>query len=75
MIKVIAFDLVGVLVNERDIELTNEEEKLERMFGDNLDDSNYLEEARKLLSNNSDIIKITEEVMYKLKIKNKLSRC
>ena len=27
MIKVIAFDLVGVLVNERDIVLSNEEEK------------------------------------------------
>lgn len=72
MIKVIAFDLVGVLVNEKDIELTNEEEKLERMFGDNLNDSDYLEEARKLLPNNSDIIKITEEVMYKLyKIRDK----
>ena len=33
MIKVIAFDLVGVLVNERDIVLSNEEEKLERLLG------------------------------------------
>ena len=38
MIKVIAFDLVGVLVNERDIVLSDEEEKLERLFGPNLSD-------------------------------------
>ena len=30
MIKVIAFDFVGVLVTEKDIELTHEEDKLER---------------------------------------------
>ena len=41
MIKVIAFDLVGVLVNEKDIELTLEEDKLERMFGSNRNDSDY----------------------------------
>ena len=45
MIKVIAFDLVGVLVNERDIVLSNEEEKLERLFGPNLRDDDYLKKA------------------------------
>ena len=47
MIKVIAFDLVGVLVTESDVELTPEEEKLERMFGDNYSDLDYSKEARK----------------------------
>ena len=46
MIKVIAFDLVGVLVNERDIVLSNEEEKLERLFGPNLSNGDYLKKAK-----------------------------
>lgn len=48
MIKVIAFDLVGVLVSEKDIELSEVEEKLERMFGPNLNDEDYLQQAKKL---------------------------
>lgn len=32
MIKVIAFDLIGVLASEKDIKLTKEEEKIERLF-------------------------------------------
>ena len=47
MIKVIAFDLVGVLVSEKDIELSEVEEKLERMFGPNLNDEDYLKQAKK----------------------------
>ena len=39
MIKVIAFDLVGVLVNEKDIELSPCESKLERLFGPNINDT------------------------------------
>ena len=31
MIKVIAFDLVGVLVTEKDINLNDTEEKIERL--------------------------------------------
>ena len=47
MIKGIAFDFVGVLVTERDIDLTEKEDKLERMFGSNINDSDYLMEAKK----------------------------
>ena len=47
MIKVVAFDLVGVLVNEKDIELSEIEEKLERMFGPNINDADYLIESKK----------------------------
>jgi hypothetical protein len=42
MIKMIAFDLVGVLVSEKDIELTEVENKLERMFGPNINDSDFI---------------------------------
>ena len=32
MIKIIAFDLVGVLVKEKDIDLTEKEDKLEKLL-------------------------------------------
>ena len=66
MIKVVAFDLVGVLVNEKDIELSEIEEKLERMFGPNLNDADYLVEARKLIEKDSIIMNITEALIDKL---------
>ena len=81
MIKVIAFDLVGVLAFEKDIKLTDEEEKLERMFGPNLNDADYLNNARKIIKKDSIIMKTTENLIDKLyeihdsdilkKIKNK----
>lgn len=81
MIKVIAFDLVGVLVNEQDIDLTFEEDKLERMFGPNINDSDYMIQARKIIDKDSIIMKTTEDLIDKLykvkdedlfkKIKNK----
>lgn len=66
MIKVIAFDLVGVLVNEKDIELTLEEDKLERMFGSNRNDSDYLMDARKIIQKDSVLIRTTEELIEKI---------
>ena len=51
MIKVIAFDLVGVLVTEKDIELTKEEDKLERLFGDNVNDDAFFKDAQKNVDN------------------------
>lgn len=72
MIKVIAFDLVGVLVSEKDIELSEVEEKLERMFGPNLNDEDYLIEARKIIEKDSVIMNITETLINKLyKVKDK----
>ena len=73
MIKVIAFDLVGVLVTERDIDLTTEEDKLERMFGSNINDSDYLMEARKIIDKDSILMRTTEELidkLYKVKDEN-----
>lgn len=72
MIKVIAFDLVGVLVNEKDIQLTREEEKLERMFGNNINDADYLFEARKIIAKDSILMRTTEELIDKIyKVKDK----
>ena len=66
MIKVIAFDLVGVLVNERDIVLSNEEEKLERLFGPNLSDEDYLKKAKEIVCNEKNIVNITKVLINKL---------
>ena len=66
MIKVIAFDLVGVLVNERDIVLSDEEEKLERLFGPNLSDDDYLKKAKEIVCNEKNIVNITKTLINKL---------
>ena len=68
MVKVVAFDLVGVLVTEKDIELSKEEEKLERMFGPNINDSDYLVAARKIIGRDSIIMNTTETLINKLYI-------
>ena len=66
MIKVIAFDLVGVLVSESDVVLTKEEGQLERMFGPNINDSDYLIKARKIISKDSIIMRMTEDIIDKI---------
>ena len=73
MIKVIAFDLVGVLVNERDIVLSDEEEKLERLFGPNLSDEDYLKKAKEIVCNEKNIVNITKTLINKLyRVKKKI---
>lgn len=72
MIKVIAFDLVGVLVSEKDIELSEGEEKLERMFGPNLNDEDYLKQAKKIVEKDLEVINTTKVLINKLyKVKDK----
>lgn len=72
MIKVIAFDLVGVLVSEKDIELSEVEEKLERMFGPNLNDEDYLKQAKKIAEKDLEVINTTKVLINKLyKVKDK----
>lgn len=67
LIKVIAFDLVGVLVNEKDIDLGEQEDKLERKFGSNLNDEDYLTFAEQTLKiNNKEAIDITRNIIDKL---------
>lgn len=64
MIKVIAFDLVGVLVSEKDINLNQTEEKIERLFGANISDEDYINKAS--LITNENIIDITKNIINKL---------
>ena len=66
MIKVIAFDLIGVLSHEKDIELSAEEEKLERLFGPNISDIEYLNKAKKIIKEESTIMWITKNIINKL---------
>lgn len=72
MVKVVAFDLVGVLVNEKDIVLSSEEEKLERLFGPNLSNDDYLKKAKEIVCNEKNIVNTTEVLINKLyKVKDK----
>lgn len=48
MIKVIAFDLVGVLVRENDYKLDAVDSKIERLFGPNLSDNQFAFEVLKI---------------------------
>ena len=66
MIKVIAFDLVGVLVREKNLEMTPEEEKLERLFGPNKSDSDYLIEARKIIPKDVVVMRTTVNLLNNL---------
>ena len=69
IVKVIALDLVGVLIGEKNIELSNIEEKLERLFGPNLSDSEYLKQAKQISNlTDEEIIDITKNIINKLYI-------
>lgn len=66
MIKVIAFDLVGVLVSEKDINLNETEDKLERLFGSNISDEDYLNKGSKYERDKIKLINLTKEIINKL---------
>ena len=66
MIKVIAFDLIGVLSYEKDIKLSTEEQKLERLFGPNISNEEYLKQASNILKEKSPIMLITKNIINKL---------
>ena len=67
MIKVIAFDLVGVLLGENDYELNYNEDKIERLFGKNKSDEEVISEAVKLTNLSKDgVIKIIKEIIIKI---------
>ena len=70
MIKYIAFDLVGVLVKEKDIELTEIEDKIERLFGPNISDEEFIIKAKEYVDKDQ-IIDITNNIINKLyEVKN-----
>ena len=69
MIKIIAFDLVGVLVREKNIELSESEDKLERLFGPNLSDSDYIESSSNIIDKDVvvDTAKSIIDKLYEIK--------
>jgi len=66
MIKAIAFDMVGVLVGEKDIELTQEESRLERLFGPNINNDDYLFKGLEIINDKEKLINVTLDVFNKL---------
>lgn len=66
MIKIVAFDLIGVLIGEKNIELSNEENKLERLFGPNISDTEYIEKGKEIIGEDKDIVNITKSIISKL---------
>ena len=66
MIKVIAFDLIGVLAGEKPIELTPEEDKLERLFGPNKSDDEFLHLAQDRIGEDKPIYDMAQEIISKL---------
>lgn len=65
MIKVIAFDLVGVLVKEIDFPLGETEAKIERLFGPNKSDDEFICEVKEniLDISSNEIIQITKHII------------
>jgi len=77
MIKVIAFDLVGVLVSEKDIEMSLEESKIERLFGPNKSDDEYINDALKIINDEDKLIETTYKLLtnlYEVKDNNLLNK-
>ena len=65
MIKVIAFDLVGVLIRETDYPLNDIESKIERLFGPNKSDDEFIATVKKDIIDTSDeeIIEIVNRII------------
>ena len=64
MIKVIAFDFIGVLATEKDDVLQDYEDKIERLFGKNTSNEDFIKEAS--IYTNKDIVKVTKDIINKL---------
>ena len=72
-IKLIAFDLVGVLVTEKDLLLTEEENNIEKLFGANKSDEEYISLAKKYIKNKEELISVTKNLinnLYEVKYPN-----
>ena len=73
MIKVIAFDLVGVLVKEINSPLNEIESKIERLFGPNISDMEFIDIVKKNIIDTSgeEIIEIANKIInsiYSIKL-------
>jgi HAD superfamily hydrolase (TIGR01509 family) len=71
--KVIGFDLVGVLVGENSFELNDIQDKMERLFGKNKSDYEYKKLVEEKISNEIDIEENTRYIInniYEVKYPN-----
>lgn len=68
MIKIIAFDLVGVLVKETNITLEEDLTKIERLFGPNKSDSEFIKQVKHIFpaKNEKSIVFDAKEIINKL---------
>ena len=66
MIKAIAFDFVGVLVREKEIPMTETEDKIERLFGDLISDDEFIQNANKIIQDKNEIISTAKWIIEKL---------
>lgn len=74
--KVIGFDLVGVLVREISFDLSNVQDKMERLFGKNKSDIEYKKDVQEKISNEIDIeenIKYIINNIYQVKFPDLIS--
>lgn len=65
-IKLIMLDLAGVLVFEKDDVLNDKEDKIERLFGPNLSDEEYLNNKINIIYDKNELIDITKNIINKL---------
>jgi FMN phosphatase YigB (HAD superfamily) len=63
LIKLIAFDLVGVLAYENDYELNELEDKIERLFGPNPNDEDFINKALSYVNSREEISSMTSEII------------
>ena len=66
MIKVIAFDLIGVLLYEKKTPLTEDEDKLERLFGPNLSDEEFIMQVKERVGTSKDVLNLAKNIIFKL---------
>lgn len=68
MIKVIAFDLVGVLVKENDYNLNEVQSKIEKLFGPNTSDEEFITQVKQNILNvsSTEIIQQVKEIIFSI---------
>lgn len=67
MIKIIAFDLVGVLLGENDLYLDSEESKIERLLGSEKNDEELIKASIKATNlSESEVKKIINKIIFNL---------
>ncbi|MDD2435663.1 MAG: HAD-IA family hydrolase [Bacilli bacterium] len=66
MVKVIAFDLVGVLVSENDFELNEVEDRLERFFGKNISNEEFYEQVKHLVPDRNELNEMVNYIIFSI---------